>query len=55
MRFFSKIKEGKNYNHSNTLKYFEDYHVSLTQRLGKRGRFEMDSIKRVLLVQARKA
>jgi len=32
---FSKIKEGENYNHRNTLKYFEDYNLSLTQRLGK--------------------
>jgi hypothetical protein len=30
-----KIKEGENYNHRNTLKYFEDYNLSLTQRLGK--------------------
>jgi len=27
--------EGRNYNHRNTLKYFEDYNLSLTQRLGK--------------------
>jgi len=33
--FFSKIKEGENYNHRNTLEYFEDYNLSLTQRLGK--------------------
>ena len=33
--FFSKIKEGENYNHRNTLKYFEGYNLSLTQRLGK--------------------
>ena len=33
--FFSKIKEGENYNHRNTLKYFEDYNLSLTQRLGE--------------------
>ena len=33
--FFSKIKEGENYNHRNTFKYFEDYNLSLTQRLGK--------------------
>jgi hypothetical protein len=31
----SKIKEGENYNHRNTFKYFEDYNLSLTQRLGK--------------------
>ncbi len=30
-----KIKEDENYNHRNTLKYFEDYNLSLTQRLGK--------------------
>jgi hypothetical protein len=29
------IKEGENYNHRNTLKHFEDYNLSLTQRLGK--------------------
>ena len=28
--FFFKIKEGENYNHRNTLKYFEDYNLSLT-------------------------
>ena len=33
--FFFKIKEGENYNHRNTFKYFEDYNLSLTQRLGK--------------------
>jgi hypothetical protein len=32
---FSKIKEGENHNHRNTLKYFEDYNLSLTWRLGK--------------------
>jgi len=32
---FSKIKEGENYNHRNTLKYFEDYNLSLTKRLGE--------------------
>jgi hypothetical protein len=32
---FSKIKEDENYNHRNTLRYFEDYNLSLTQRLGK--------------------
>jgi hypothetical protein len=32
---FFKIKEGENYNHRNILKYFEDYNLSLTQRLGK--------------------
>jgi len=31
----SKIKKGENYNHRNTSKYFEDYNLSLTQRLGK--------------------
>ncbi len=30
-----KIKEGENYNHRNTLKYFEDYNLSLTQKLSK--------------------
>jgi hypothetical protein len=35
MRYFSKIKEDENYNHTNTLKYCEDYNLSLTQRLGK--------------------
>jgi len=35
MAIFFKIKEGENYNHRNTLKYFEDYNLSLTQRLGK--------------------
>ena len=35
MAIFSKIKEGENYNHRNTCKYFEDYNLSLTQRLGK--------------------
>ena len=30
MRYFFKIKEGENFNHSNTLKYFEDYDLSLT-------------------------
>ena len=35
MRNFFKIKEGENYNHRNTFKYFEDYNLSLTQRLGK--------------------
>ena len=30
MRYFSKIKEGEKYNHRNTLKYFEDYNLSLT-------------------------
>ena len=32
---FSKIKEDENYNHRNTLRHFEDYNLSLTQRLGK--------------------
>ena len=32
---FFKTKEGENYNHRNTLKYFEDYNLSLTQRLRK--------------------
>jgi hypothetical protein len=32
---FSKIKEGENYNHRKPLKYFEDYNLSLTKRLGK--------------------
>jgi len=27
--------EGENYNHRDTFKYFEDYNLSLTQRLGK--------------------
>jgi hypothetical protein len=35
MAIFSKIKEGENYNHRNTVEYFEDYNLSLTQRLGK--------------------
>jgi hypothetical protein len=30
MDIFSKIKEDENYNHRNTLKYFEDYNSSLT-------------------------
>ena len=29
---FYKIKEGENYNRRNTLKYFEDYNLSLTSR-----------------------
>ena len=41
-----KIKEGKNFNHRNTLRYFEDYNLSLTQILGKRGRFEIGSLGR---------
>ncbi len=32
---FFKIKEGENYNHRNTYKYFEDYNLSLTLRLGQ--------------------
>jgi hypothetical protein len=35
MRNFSKIKKGEKYNHRNTMRYFEDYNLSLTQRLGK--------------------
>ena len=35
MRYFFKIKEGGNYNHRNTVQYFEDYNFRLTQRLGK--------------------
>jgi signal transduction histidine kinase len=34
-----KVKEGENSHHRNILKYFEDYNLSLTPRLGKRGRF----------------
>ena len=41
-----KIKEGENFNHRNTLRYFEDYNLSLTQILGKRGRFEIGSLGR---------
>ena len=26
------IKEGENYNHRNTFKYFEDYNLSLSKR-----------------------
>ena len=38
--FFSRSNlrrggEGRNYNHRNTVQYFEDYNLSLTQRLGK--------------------
>ena len=29
---FPKIKEGENYNHRNTLRYCEDYNLSLTSR-----------------------
>ena len=29
---FSKIKEDENYNHRNTLRYFEDYNLSLSKR-----------------------
>jgi len=36
MRQFSKVKEGENFDHRNTLEYFEDYNLSLTQRLGKK-------------------
>jgi len=35
MANFFKVKEGENYNHRNTFKYFEDYNLSLAQRLGK--------------------
>ena len=35
MRYFFKIRSGENYNHPNILKYFEYYHFSLTQTLGK--------------------
>jgi len=34
-RIFFKIKEGGNYNHRNTVQYFEDYKFRLTKRLGK--------------------
>jgi hypothetical protein len=39
-----KVNEGENSNHRNTLKYFEDYNLSLTPRLGKRGRFSRVSL-----------
>ncbi len=35
---FFKIKEGENYNHRNTLKYFEDYNFSLLINPAHRGR-----------------
>jgi hypothetical protein len=35
---FSEIKEGENYNHRNTLKYFEDYNLSLLTNPAHRGR-----------------
>ena len=31
-----KVKEREDCNHRNTLKYFEDYNLSVTQRLFKR-------------------
>ena len=31
-----KVKEHEDYNHRNTLGYFEDYNLSVTQRLFKR-------------------
>jgi hypothetical protein len=45
---FSKIKDGENYNHRNTLKYFEDYNLSLTQRLGKTTVFGQALVNRFL-------
>jgi len=32
---FFKFKEGENFDHRNTLKYFEDQNLSLTQKLEK--------------------
>ena len=34
--FLDKVKEREDCNHRNTLKYFEDYNLSVTQRLFKR-------------------
>jgi len=34
MDIFSKIKEGENYNHRNTLKYFEDYNFEPDEEIG---------------------
>ncbi len=34
--FLDKVKEREDCNHRNTLKYFEDYNLSMTQRLFKR-------------------
>jgi uncharacterized Fe-S center protein len=39
-----KLKEGVNFSRRNTFRYFEDYHLGATQRLGKIGRFETGSI-----------
>ena len=38
MRYFFKIKEGGNYNHRNTLKYFEDYNFRLLTNPAHLGR-----------------
>ncbi len=35
MRYFSKVKEGEDFNRKNTFKYFEDSNLSLTRRLRK--------------------
>ena len=34
--FLDKVKEREDCNHRNTLKYFEDYNLSVTLRLAKR-------------------
>ena len=36
LEIFSKFKEDELFNHRNTLRYFEDYNLSVTQRLFKR-------------------
>jgi len=34
-----KFKEDEDFNRRHTFEYFEDQNLSLTQKLGKRGRF----------------
>jgi len=43
-----KFKEDENCNRRNTLTYFEDYNLSLTPKLGERGRFAKVSTYRSL-------